>query len=71
MKTIVTMKLWVEVDGDDYHVHDDTQTHGNGWGEVYRGMIMLRDELNRQISEAKSCPFNPANIKRYGKPEFD
>lgn len=71
MKTLITINMHVTQDGDDYHVHDDTQTHGNTWAEVYKGMIMLRDELNRQIADRKLCPFNPAVIKRDGQPEFD
>lgn len=47
MKTLLTVTFAVEVEGDDYHIHEDTQTHGNTWGEVYRGMLMIRDELNR------------------------
>lgn len=70
MKTLVTMTLSVAVDGDDFHVSDSTQTHGNSWGEVYRGMMMIRDEVQRQIASGKQCPFNPANVKKNGLPQF-
>lgn len=70
MKTLVTMKMSVKVDGHDFHVCDETETHGNDWSDVYRGMVMLRDELNRQIAERKLCPFNPMNIRRDGEPDF-
>lgn len=71
MKTLVTMTLSVSVEGDNFYVSDSTQTHGNSWAEVYRGMIMLRDELQRQIDSAKLCPFNPKNVKANGLPDFD
>jgi hypothetical protein len=71
MKTLVTMTISVSVDGNDYHVSDSTQTHGNEWGEVYRGMAMIRDEVTRQIASAKLCPFNPKNVRRDGLPSFD
>lgn len=71
MRTLVTMTMYVEVDGDDYHVHDDTQTHGNDWADVYKGIVMLRDELNRQLTDKKLCPFNPMNVRRDGEPKFD
>lgn len=70
MKTLVTMTLSVAVDGEDFHVSDSTQTHGNSWAEVYKGMTMLRDELQRQIDSAKLCPFNPKNVKVNGLPDF-
>ena len=71
MKTLVTMTMSVEVDGDDYHVHDSTQTHGNSWADVYRGMVMLRDELNRQLDSRRDCPFNPKSVREHGEPKFE
>jgi hypothetical protein len=71
MKKLVTITLSVEVDGEDFHVHDDTQTHGNAWADVYRGMLILRDELQRQIDERAGCPYHPKNIKANGEPNFD
>lgn len=59
MKTLITMTLSASVDGDDFIVSDDTQTHGNTWAEVYRGMVMLRDELDRQLADGRLCPFHP------------
>lgn len=64
------MTISVAVDGDDFHVSDSTQTHGNSWADVYRGMTMLRDELNRQIGDAKLCPYNPKNVRANGEPDF-
>lgn len=71
MKTLVTMTLSVEVDGDDLHVHDSTQTHGNSWADVYRGTVMLREELDRQIASRRDCPFNPKAVRENGKPDFE
>ena len=66
------MTIGVEVDGDDYHVFDDTQIpNGITWAEAYKGMVMLRDELQRQINERKNCPFNPLNVRRDGEPTFE
>ncbi len=67
MKTLLTMRMSIAVDGDDFHVSDDTQTHGSSWSEVYRGMVMLRDELNRQLAEGKFCPYHP----KYGNQGAD
>jgi hypothetical protein len=70
MRTLVTMTLSVAVDGDDYHVSDSTQTHGNSWADVYRGLTMIRDEVQRQIDSRRDCPFNPARVRRAGEPVF-
>jgi len=71
MKTLITMTLSVAVDGDDYHVSDSTQTHGNTFAEVYRGMTMIRDEVQRQIDDRRMCPFNPANVRLNGELAFE
>jgi len=72
MKTLIAMNLRVETDGVDWHVHDDTHIpEGITWAESYKGMIALRDELNRQIDDRKLCPFNPANIRVDGSPKFE
>ena len=70
MKTLVTMTISAAVDGEDYHLTDSTQTHGNSWAEVYRGLLMIRDEVQRQIDSRRDCPFNPKTVKQHGDPEF-
>lgn len=70
MKTLVSINMSVETDGKDFNYHDDTQTHGNSWADVQKGMILLRDELTRQIESGKLCPFHPMNVKREGEPTF-
>lgn len=70
MKTLITMTMSVAVDGDDFHVSDSTQTHGNAWADVYRGMVMLREELDRQIESRRLCPFNPKRVRQEGEPIF-
>jgi hypothetical protein len=67
---LITMELCAEQDGEHFSVHDSTQTHGNSWADVYRGMVMLRDELNRQIEERRLCPFNPRRVRVDGPPIF-
>lgn len=61
-KRLVTMTLSVDEDGN---IYDDTQTHGNSFSEVYRGFLLLRDEIDRQIADRRKCPFNP----KYGSGE--
>ena len=46
----------------DGSVWNDVQCHGNPFSDVYRGMRLVRDEVDRQIAERRECPFNP----RYG-----
>lgn len=62
---LVTITLRVDRNGD---IHEDTQTHGNPWSDVYRGFIAIRAEIDRQIGARRQCPFNP----RYGSddPQF-
>lgn len=71
MKRLVTLTMSIDIDGDDYHIRDSLQTHGNSFAEVYRGMCMIRDEVQRQINERKKCPFNPKNVREHGEPKFD
>lgn len=71
MKKLVTMTITASVDGDDNHLQDSTETHGNTWPEVYKGMLMIRDEIDRQIKSAKLCPYNPKTLRNQGRPEFD
>lgn len=40
-------------------VINDTLTFNNSFAEVYRGLIAVRNEIDRQIRERKNCPFNP------------
>lgn len=67
MRRLLTMTMGVAVDGEDFHVFDDTQTHESSWADVYKGMVMLRDELNRQLAEGRKCPYNP----KYGNQGAD
>lgn len=53
---LVTITISIDRDGS---VFDDTQTHGNSFAEVYRGMVAIRAEIDRQIAERRACPFNP------------
>ena len=46
----------------DGSVVNDNLCHGNSFAEVYAAMRAVRDEVDRQIAERRSCPFNP----RYG-----
>ena len=72
MKTLISMNLRVETNGVDWHVHDDTHIPEDiTWAEAYKGMVALRDELNRQIADRKMCPFNPANVRIGGEPRFE
>jgi hypothetical protein len=36
-------------------------TQNVSFEEVLNGIILLRDELNRQIDNQTKCPFHPAN----------
>ncbi len=53
---LLTITISIDRNGD---VFDDTQTHDNSFADVYRGFIAVRNEINRQISERRVCPFNP------------
>lgn len=70
MKKLVTMTITAAVDGDNFHMIDSTETHGNSWADVYRGMIMIKEEVERQIADGKKCPFNPKNVRLNGEPDF-
>lgn len=47
--------------GRDGSIHNDTQTHGNSFADVYRAFHAVRNEIDRQIVERRVCPFNPRN----------
>lgn len=53
---LVTYTISIDRNGD---VFNDTQTHGNTFGEVYRGFVGIKAEVDRQIEERRACPFNP------------
>lgn len=57
---LVTISISIGRDGD---VFEDMQCHGNSWGDVYRGIHLVRDEVDRLIRERRGCPFNPKSIK--------
>ncbi len=41
------------------HFNSDTR-----WQDGYLALVAIRDELDRQISEAKKCPAHPLNIRK-------
>lgn len=55
---LITVVVAIGRNGD---VHASTTTHGNPWGEVYRGMHGVKAEIDRMIGERRECPFNPKN----------
>lgn len=57
---LVTVMFSIGRNGD---VVNDTQTHDNSFADVYRGLVAVRAEVDRQINERRNCPYNPA----YGK----
>lgn len=46
--------------GRDGSVHNDVDTLGNSFADVYRGIVAIRDEVLRQIADRRECPHNPA-----------
>jgi hypothetical protein len=65
VEPIVTFTISIARNGD---VHNDTQTHGSSFGEVYRAFHAIKAEVDRQIAERRNCPFNPMHG---GEPAFD
>lgn len=63
---LVTITVGIARNGD---VHQDTLTHGNEFAEVYRGMHLVRAEIDRLIVERRSCPYNPSAAKRVAEQE--
>lgn len=55
-KMVITYTIGIDADGN---VHNDTQTHGSTFAEVYRAFQAIKAEVDRQISERRNCPFNP------------
>lgn len=53
---LLTITLGIDRDGT---IHSRTQTHESTFGEAYRSLIKLREELDRQIASRKLCPANP------------
>lgn len=53
---LVTYTISIDRDGN---IHNDTQTHGNSFADVYRGFAAIKEEVDRQIVERRNCPFNP------------
>ena len=53
---LITMTIAIGRNGD---VYQDTQTHGNSWGEVYRGTHGIKEEIHRLIADQRSCPLHP------------
>lgn len=69
-RTTISMSFEVSVDGDDYHITNSTRCGDATWAEVYRGMLAIREEIDRQIAARRECPFNPKTIKNEGAPTF-
>jgi hypothetical protein len=53
---LVEYHITIARNGD---VTNDTLCHGNSFAEVYRGMHLVRDEVDRIIRDRRACPFNP------------
>jgi hypothetical protein len=43
----------------DGSVVNNTACHGSTFAEAYAGLMAVRDEVDRQIADRRSCPFNP------------
>lgn len=57
---LVTITISIARNGD---VHEDTQTHGNIFADVYRGLNAVRGRLDEVIANRKQCPYNPKDQK--------
>lgn len=57
---LVTITIGIGRNGD---IFEDTQCHGNGFADVYRGMTKVRERLDELVLQRRQCPFNP------GKPQ--
>ena len=60
VRMIVTYLISIDEDGN---VHNDTQTHGSTFAEVYKAFHSIKKEVDRQIEERRNCPFNPIHDK--------
>lgn len=40
-------------------VINDTLTYDNSFADVYRGLVAVKNEIERQIRERGNCPYNP------------
>lgn len=54
----------------DLHLHTRVRTFQNDWRGGYRGLLMIKAEVDRQIAERYNCPFHPTRVKREGLPEW-
>lgn len=63
MRKLLTVTFTIAEEDGHVHIHEDTQTHGNAWGEVYRGFKAIQGEVNRQVAEQRQCPFHPRTEK--------
>jgi hypothetical protein len=66
----LTIEFAIDWDGAGWHVRNSTQTHGLPWGDSYKAILMVRDDLQRQIDERFNCPFHPKALKQQGLPEW-
>lgn len=55
-EVLVEFHITVARNGD---IWNDTVCGGSTFAEVYRGMHLIRDEVDRIIRERRACPFNP------------
>jgi hypothetical protein len=53
---LITITVGIGRNGD---IYEDTQTHGNSWADVYRGMHAVKAEIERLIEQRRECPNNP------------
>lgn len=57
---LVTITIGIGRNGD---IFEDTQCHGNGFADVYRGMVAVQARVNELVEQRRSCPFNPGKPK--------
>jgi hypothetical protein len=53
---IVTYTIAIDKDGN---IYNDVQSHNSSFAEVYKAFISIQEEVNRQITERRVCPYNP------------
>lgn len=61
MPRLLTWTITVHENGPESHEFENDLQCGDGcsFADVYRGFMLVRDELERQIRERRTCPANP------------
>jgi hypothetical protein len=59
---LVTITIGIGRNGD---IYEDTQTHGNSYADVYRGIHAVKAEVERLIGERRECPNNPGHESKW------